>query len=39
MLSNVYINDIIYIKRNKCNIRRQMIKGYMEMLTNRINKI
>jgi hypothetical protein len=31
-------NDIIYIARKKRNIRQQMIKGYMGLLSNQINK-
>jgi hypothetical protein len=31
-------SDIIYITKNKHNIRQQMVKGYIELLTNQINK-
>jgi hypothetical protein len=31
-------NDIIYIAKRKRSIRQQMIKGYMELLSNQINK-
>jgi hypothetical protein len=37
---NIKLNDdIIYIARKKRNIRQQMIRGYMELLTKQINKI
>jgi hypothetical protein len=37
---NVNLNDdIIYIAKKKRNIRQQMIRGYMELLTKQINKI
>jgi hypothetical protein len=36
---NVKLNDdIIYIDKKKRNIRQRMIKGYMELLSNQINK-
>lgn len=30
-------NDTIYIAKKKHNIRQEMIKGYMVLLTNQIN--
>lgn len=30
-------NDIIYINKNKRDIRKEIIKGYMQLLTNKIN--
>lgn len=36
---NINLNDdILYIVRKKRNIRQRMIKGYMELLSNQINK-
>lgn len=39
MLNFKWSSDIIYIDRKKRNIRQEMIKGYMELLTNQINYI
>ena len=38
MLNFKWSSDIIYIDRKKRNIRQEMIKGYMELLSNQINK-
>lgn len=32
-------NDIIYITKKKRNIRQEMIKGYMSLLSEYINKL
>lgn len=39
MLNFKWSSDTIYIDRKKRNIRQEMIKGYMELLTNQINYI
>lgn len=38
MLIFKWSSDIMYIARKKRNIRQEMIKGYMELLSNKINK-
>lgn len=39
MLNFKWSSDVIYIDRKKRNIRQEMIKGYMELLTKQINYI
>jgi hypothetical protein len=39
MLKFNWSSDKIYIAKKKRNIRQQMIRGYMELLTKQINKI
>jgi len=39
MLIFKWSSDIMYIVKKKRNIRQEMIKGYMELLTNQINYI
>lgn len=39
ILNFKWSSDIIYINRKKRNIRQEMIKGYMELLTKQINYI
>lgn len=39
MLNFKWSSDIIYIDRKKRNIRQEMSKGYMELLTKQINYI
>lgn len=38
MLNFKWSSDTIYIYRKKRDIRQEMIKGYMRLLTNQINK-
>ena len=38
MLNFKWSSDTIYIARKKRDIRQEMIKGYMGLLTNQINK-
>jgi hypothetical protein len=39
MLNFKWSSDIMYIARKKRNIKQEMIKGYMELLSNQINYI
>ena len=38
MLNFKWSSDIIYVAKKKLDIRQEMIKGYMSLLTNQFNK-